>query len=377
MLKDENKTIIYPTGSYGGEALDKVLTLTYNDNDMYKHGLVHVQTGVKYKLTLPTSRSGKVIQEAQATPTIESGRAKDNGFNSYKITERVLQPEHFGIFKIWNPEVMAQYWKQFSPLGTQVFRELSPAIQADFINQLTQVKNEEIGEALWLGVKDGEATLKSIGYKQPEGCLALGTTPENMPEAIINTKFDGLMARIIRSQKAENELDRVVVGGVTKLETGEAVEKAFNTLHRGIKDSLRSKTQSMKFLVSWDLWLTYDEYLTQKTVKYADNTVENIRKYKGISILPIHGCPEHTIVLGEFTKDQSSNFWMAIDWADPTDESTVEINRLNNYSSEWFVKMHMKMDTNIVKPSEMSVWSIYCADVVAKAPAPGGEGSEE
>lgn len=370
-FEDKNKTIKYPEGSYGGEALDYILQYTYQENEMYQHGLVHVQTGVTYQLKLPRSRSGRVIQDAQSTPTVESGRANANGFNSYEITERVLKPEHFGIFKLWDPEVMAQYWKQFAPLGTQVFRELSPKIQADFINQLIIEKNAEIGEALWLGVRGGVSTL--TGFTQPTGMAKIGVTPDNMPQATLNTKFDGLIGCAVRSLKDTNPLDRVNVTGTAKLDTGEAVEKALDTMYMSIPSAMRTKTGKLSFLMHFDQWIMYDRYLSNKTYKNTDNSVENVRKYKGIRIIPIGACPQHTIVLGEFASDITSNFWVAIDWANPKDEDMVVINRYMNSSSEWFVKMTMKMDSNIVKPNEMWFHSPYFEGLVTP-PSTGEEG---
>lgn len=357
-LQDNNKTIVYPTGSYGGEVLDKLLTLTYNDNDTYRHGLVHVQTGVKYKLTLPTASMGKVIQDAAATPTIESGRAGTGGFNTITITERTLQPTHFGVFQIWQPEIMSSYWKEFSPVKNQLFRELDPRVQADFLNLLTHTKNEEIGEAIWMGVRDGVSTL--TGYTADETLAKIGEADPEQPQAKGNTYFDGVIARIIRSMSAKNDIDKVNITGDTKLETGEAVEAALKAMYKQVKDSLRSQTKSMKFVVSWTTWLLYDEYLTNHgTVKYTDNSTENKRLFRGIEILPIHGCPDHTIVLAKLTKNQDSNFWMAIDWADPKDADVMSMDRLYAYSSEWFIKMTFKCDFNIVKPNEMYAHTAY------------------
>lgn len=359
-LKDNNNTIIYPTGSYGGEVLDKLLTLTYNDNDTYRHGLIHVQTGVKYKLTLPLATMGKVIQDAAATPTIESGRAGEGGFNTVTITERFLQPNHFGIFQIWQPEVMASYWKEFSPIKNQLFRELDPVVQADFLNLLTQTKNEEIGEAIWMGVRDGVEAM--TGYTPVEGLAKIGSVDPTQPAAKGNTYFDGVIARILKSMKSTNAVDKVNITGSEKLETGEAVEIALKAMYKQVKDSLRSQTRHMKFVVSWTTWLLYDEYLTEHgVVKYTDNTKENTRLFRGIEILPIHGCPDHTIVLSKFTKNQDSNLWMAIDWANPKDEEVMSMDRLYAFSSEWFVKMTFKCDVNIVKPSEMYAHTAYAS----------------
>jgi hypothetical protein len=105
---------------------------------------------------------------------------------------------------------------------------------------------------------------------------------------------------------------------------------------------------------SWDL---YDQYLTDKTVKYTDNTELNQYRFKGKRIIPLNAIPKDTIVGGVFTNGMDSNLWMAVDYA--SDENVLQIDKLQNNSELYFFKMLLKVDVNIVRPGEIVIWTPY------------------
>ena len=90
--------------NYSGEALDYILQLTAKSNETYKNGLIHVETDVPYKLYLPVSEMGDVIQDNVATPTSKMGEVGEDGFNEYKITERLIEPQDFMVYKEFDPD---------------------------------------------------------------------------------------------------------------------------------------------------------------------------------------------------------------------------------------------------------------------------------
>ena len=82
------------------------------------------------------------------------------------------------------------------------------------------------------------------------------------------------------------------------------------------------KSKKLKFVMGWDVWDMYDQYLTtQKDFKYVENPDVNKRTFKGKQIVVIDGLPESTIFFGKFSTDQDSCLWMAIDYS--TDEETA------------------------------------------------------
>ena len=67
--------------------------------------------------------------------------------------------------------------------------------------------------------------------------------------------------------------------------------------------------------------------------------------------------PESTIFLGKFSREMDSCLWMAVDYA--TDQESVKVERLQANSELYFFQMRMKVDVNIVLPSEIVVWTAY------------------
>ena len=83
------------------------------------------------------------------------------------------------------------------------------------------------------------------------------------------------------------------------MSTGANVEAALNAMWKKCRN--KSVKKQAGICMCWDIWDLYDQYLSDKTVKYSDNTKVNEYRFKGKRIVPIVGIPEHTIVLGEFT----------------------------------------------------------------------------
>ena len=94
-------------------------------------------------------------------------------------------------------------------------------------------------------------------------------------------------------------------------------------------------------------------------MKYSENADVNKYRFKGKKIVVINGIPEHTIFLGKFTTGMDSCLWMGVDYA--TDQESVKVERLQANSELYFFQMRMKVDVNIVLPSEIVVWTAYKA----------------
>lgn len=147
-----------------------------------------------------------------------------------------------------------------------------------------------------------------------------------------------------------------ILSGNTELTDGAAVEKALYGMWKKCPKQIRKKA-GLTFLMSWEAWDAYDQYVTDKMVKYSENTEVNRYRFKGKRIIPLVGVPEHTIVLGEFSTGMESNLWMGVDYANDTE--VLKIDRLQSNSELFFFQMRMKMDVNIVRPGEIVVHTAY------------------
>lgn len=349
-------SVNFAQNSYAGEVLDDLLTYTAQGNDTYQEGLIHIKSGIQFKYTIPSIRLGQVIQDNVPTPTSTQGAGAGtvDGLNQYTFTERYLEPQEFMVYLEFNPRDYEKYWKFAQPEGNLVFRDLDPKVQAKMLRLLMDKKNEYIGESIWCSAKGGSA---AAGVTVPEGCTEIGGTNAGGPMKY----FDGAIKRILAnvSDKAsDNEKagGQVIMAGTTALETGEQVEAALNAMWKKCPKNIR-KDKNLVFVTGWDVWDLYDQYLSDKQVKYSDNTKVNEYRFKGKRIVPIVGVPEHTIVLGVFSTGLDSNLWMGVDYAN--DSEVVKIDKLQANSEYYFFQMRMKMDVNIVRPAEIVCWTAY------------------
>lgn len=104
-------------------------------------------------------------------------------------------------------------------------------------------------------------------------------------------------------------------------------------------------------------WDAYDQYITDKMVKYSENSEVNRYRFKGKRIIPITGVTGAHLVMGNFTSGMDSNLWMGVDYAN--DAEVLKVDRLQSNSELFFFQMRMKMDVNIVKPAEIVVHTAY------------------
>lgn len=214
---------------------------------------------------------------------------------------------------------------------------------------LMDKKNEFIGNAIWTSAKGGAA---AAGITAPAGAVQIGAGKEKY--------FDGVIKRIIDNVNATDAQTvaggQCIVSGTTELKDGAAVEAALYSMWKKCPKQIR-KRSGLSIVMGWEAWDAYDQYITDKMVKYSENSEVNRYRFKGKRIIPITGVPEHTIVMGNFTSGMDSNLWMGVDYAN--DAEVLKVDRLQSNSELFFFQMRMKMDVNIVKPAEIVVHTAY------------------
>lgn len=345
-------SINYAGNTFSGDVLEDLLVYTAQGNDTFAEGLVHIKPGIQKKYVLPHIQLGNIIQDNKPTPTSAEGAAQENGFNSYTISERYLEPQDLMVYLEFNPRDFEEYWRPFQPQGQLLFRELDPSVQVTMLHLLIDRKDQYIGDSIWCARKGGIDSKITA----PSGATNLGGASAAGPMKY----FDGALARVLDNINTSNANEKAsgqaILAGNTELTTGEQVETALYTMWKQTPKQLRKSTK-LKFIMGWELWDLYDEYLTKKDDKYVENSEINKRHFKGKPIVVINGMPEHTIFLGKFSSDMESNLWMGVDYA--TDQESVKVDRLQNNSELYFFQMRLKMDVNIVLPAEIVVWTGY------------------
>lgn len=359
-------TINYAGNTYAGEVLEDLLVYTAQGNDTYREGLIHIVPGIQKRKVLPHVALGKIIQDNVATPTSTQGGSGADGMNEYTFAERYLDPQDFMVYLEFNPRDFEEYWRPFQPDGELIFRELDPKVQATMLHLLVDRKDQYIGDSIWCSRKGGSTpTLTSDSNDN----VTIGGASDAGPMKY----FDGFIVRVLDNLKAnaavaanaasatdaeKNEAasGKVILAGNSAMSTGQAVETAMYAMYRKCPKKLR-KSNKLVFVMGWDLWDLYDQYLSSKDVKYTENADVNKYRFKGKRVVVIDGIPEQTIALGKFTKDMDSCLWMGVDYA--TDQESVKVEKLQANSELYFFQMRMKVDVNIVLPSEIVVWTTY------------------
>lgn len=345
-------TINYAGNTYSGEVLEDLLVYTAQGNDTFAEGLIHIKPGVQKRYVLPHIELGDIIQDNKPTPTSTEGGVGSDGFNQYTFSERYLDPQDLMVYLEFNPRDFEEYWKPFQPDGQLLFRDLDPKVQSKMLHLLIDKKDQYIGDCIWCARKGGvDAKITA-----PSGAIKLGDKTAGGPMKY----FDGALARVLdnvtTTDPNEKAGGQAIIAGDTELTTGAEVETALYAMWKACPKKLRKHT-NLKFVMGWELWDLYDEYLTKKETKYVENDSINKRRFKGKPIVVINGMPEHTIFLGKFSSSMESNLWMGVDYA--TDQESVKVERLQANSELYFFQMRMKMDVNIVLPAEIIVWTAY------------------
>lgn len=331
--------------NYTGEVLEDLLTLTAQDNETYKEGLIHIKSGIQKKYALPGVRLGKIIQDHKATPSSSQGE--------YTFAERYLEPEDFMVYLEFNPRDFEQYYRPFQPKGNLVFRELDPKVQSTMIRLLMERKTEYINHAIWCSAQSDKAAKISSA----DGTITAGNTEIGSEDAAGPMKyFNGAIARMLINAAADATSEdakcgQINIAGTGTFADGAAVEAELYTMWQATAPKVRKKP-GLAILMDYKSWDAYNKYLSDKTMKYNDNRTENEHRFQGKRIIPMVALPDDTIIMGCFTTGIDSNLWMGVDYAN--DEEVLQVDKLQNNSELYFFKMLIKMDVNIVRPSEIT-----------------------
>ena len=350
-------TLAFNQGSenYTGEVLNDLLAYTAQENETYKNGLIHVETGIQKKLALPLVQRGTIIQDRIPTPKAASGSdVSTDSVGEYTFTERYLEPKDFMMYMEFNPRDFEAYYKPFQPTGSLVFRQLNPEVQATMLRLLMEGKESYINNAIWRSATANNVTHVSNAAGGTQNTI--GGKDEVGPHKYFNGAIYRMLYNKARtSSDTGANLDEYKGGQITTtgngtFSTGEEVSKELYKMWQACPPAIRSK-EKLTFLMDYATWDKYDQYCSTQLYKYSDDTTENVRRFRGKRVLPMTALPENTIILGVFSEGRDSNLWMGVDYADA--ENVIQIDKLQANSELYFFKALLKMDVNIVRPKEI------------------------
>lgn len=298
----------FNTNNYSGEFQEHVLTLASTGNELVERGLIHVIPQILDSINIPRVKTGQMLQKRKPHPRFDpENSANSDAKGDFTYSEQRLVPQDMMVFTAFLPKVFEHIWRPFQPTGNLVFQELPVNIQSILIAELLkQVQHE-------------------LGYQYINGEYQEGTN-----DALL---MDGILTQ------AAKDPDIVKVATTATTITGRLKE-----LRAKIPVTMR-RNPNLRFLMSVEDFDTYDDELTARESKNADETNVNRRRYKGITIEDLTDWPQGLIVATICSSGTDGNLFAAVAMAN--DENVIEIGKMANGSEYYYFKMLMKGDTNI------------------------------
>lgn len=305
-------TLVIQDTTYAGEAAAQFAVKAVVGNEIVQGGHVYVRDGIKKSLTIPRMVVGNVIQDRKPTP--------DTSLGTMTIDGRTLVPADYTIYAEFNPRDFEQHWYATQLNPTLIDRRLPVSIESVIIQEVLKRHNEYLGLALLQG---NTTLLTNLKY------------------------FNGLITRAKADVLVPKVASPVVL---TVSNIGDAFQGTLNVIARAVLYN-----PGLKFFVSYKTAQVWEQY--QRTVLYkgVDMTAAGIMRFAGRTIVPLNGMPDDTIFLAIGAADASSNLWVGMN---STDDNTLQLQRLQNNSELYFVKMLMKVDTNYGFAEETALYAV-------------------
>lgn len=303
--------IVLQNSNYDGEVLESLLTRASTGNEIAEEGLICVIPNVQKKITIPRLKAGKMLQKRKENPTVENSKG------SFDISHKALEPHDFMAFTVFNPRTFESYWRQYQPKGPLVFAELPVEAQNKLLEALAKQVEFELGDHYINGeFVEGEDDTK-------------------------------LMNGILTQMKKDKEI--IVVAKPTET----TVTARLKAIHKAIPKAVK-KNPNLKILMSVEDWDKYDDELTARDAKNAAETDVNKKRFKSIPIHDLAAWPEGLIIATVCSQDEmTSNLFAAVAFED--DENVIQIDKYSNAGELYFMKMLMKVDTNIAFGEEVII----------------------
>lgn len=294
--------------NYSGQLYEYILTQAMLGNELANRGLIHILPDIKDKVHIPRLKADKVLQHRKPSPKSSDSK----GDVSY--SERTLEPKDVMVYTEFNPRAFEALWKKYQPDGNLVFTELPEEIKSKVVEIILARVSDEIGERL----------INASYDKSKEDAF-----------------FDGFVARITSASEARQ---------VTTSET--TMLGRLKALYDAIPETLL-RNSNLRIIMSASDCRRYDDELAALPNKAKDPTTVNVKKYKDVRIEDLARWPEGLIVATICGSGLDSNLWAAC--ALETDANTIQIEKVAASSELYFMKMLMKVDTNVAFEDELVV----------------------
>lgn len=285
--------------NYGGEFLNRLLTLVTTGNELFERGLIHMEQNVSDKYSIPRMQLSKILQKRVEQPT------EANSKGQFTIDERVLQPQDVMAYTEFNPRSFEKFWKPFQPTGELVFGELPSNVQEQMLLEIAKVAKNELGYHFINGVQ-GDVVVALIVSESVKMRVRMPLKNWSSPSTKQLGRLRAVWAKVPAAMR---------------------------------------NNPNFCFLMSANDLDAYDDEITDSS-KGKDPTAVNAPRFKGKRIEGLANWPDGVIVATVASLDIDSNLWAACNLV--SDTTAIKVDRVTNAGERFFFKMLMKIDTNIV-----------------------------
>ncbi len=328
-----NDSLVVNDTTYAGTFAPYFILPALFGMDTYNKGMVYFKDGIKKKHTIGKLDFSRPLQPRQATPTQSGGDITIDG--------NVLDPQDIMVYQEFNPRDLEAHWTAEDLSATLLTRQLPPTVE-NYVSLLIVGRAfEQYENGIWMG---------STNYKNNV----------NVPDTDARYQlqfFDGFMKRFVNDSAVYKTAGAVQL---TSGNIGDALLDLYTTTAKNNKALLSnaSKYTRLKFMVSIETALIYEDFLTTQPYKNNDTTENGIMKYKGFEVVPLAGLSNDTIVFTEGMASVEGNLWLGMNSI--LDEN-FQLARLFANSELFFYKMLMKMDVNYGFANKVFVYTTLVA----------------
>ena len=295
------------TSNYAGEVVQEIYTRIAAGVEVWTGGYIRNHVGIRKQISLPRWTITNVIQDSADTP---------NSVGTATHDERTLTRNDWMVYMEFNPNQFYDVWESFGPQGTFNFGELPADKQAEMVNVVLNANN---GVNEWLGRN-----------------LFQGSTSGTAP----NDKFDGFLTKATADGDV-NDVAGTTISAANVVAELEKVHDAFGT------EALLPVRESASFGIAVShatlqfYWDAIAAGAAAEANPYFSITGQGPMTYKSKRLIPFVGMADDRMLAGRWASDDSSTFHAAIQF----DESDIMIDRVQNNSRLWFIRVDASADT--------------------------------
>ena len=303
-LKGDGFTISDAT--YAGEAAGQFIVRAITGNDTVQGGHVYVKDGIKKKFTIPRWDADyeDLIQDRMATPISKGEQVIDS---------RTLTPADYMIYMEFNPRDFEDHWyaQQLNP--TLIDRTLPASVESVVIQEVLKRHDRYVNKMIWNG-----STATTGIYKYFDGFVKKATDDTNT--------IDLAGGSVLTTTLASNILDEIL--------------KIYDKIPASLKYD-----PSMKLFLSYDLYDAYAKALIAQANKGNDYQSMQLNiTYRGLPVVRIADFPAYKMMFAKGTSGMDSNLWVGMN---SVEDAKLEMNKVQNNSELFYVKMLCKLDVQI------------------------------